>query len=144
MRAFLRFSVLILITTLILSACVGIPDDHIGPVISDISTSGKVLVISDCLATSVTVTAKLTDTSRITNVLLWYRVGSDQPYASTKLRYAVFALASAPSGTTFSQFMFPPSTGLFSGAAVETAGADQPVPGAASDHAAPQSPITHR
>jgi hypothetical protein len=56
----------------------------------------------------------------------------------------VFARASAPSGTTFSQFMFAPSSGLFSGAAVVTAGADQPVPGAASDHAAPQSPITYR
>jgi hypothetical protein len=56
----------------------------------------------------------------------------------------VFALASALSGATFNQFMFAPSAGLFSGAAVVTAGADQPVPGAASDHAAPQSPITHR
>jgi hypothetical protein len=56
----------------------------------------------------------------------------------------VFALASALSGTTFSQFMYTTSAGLFSGAAVETAGADQPVPGAASDHAAPQSPITYR
>jgi hypothetical protein len=56
----------------------------------------------------------------------------------------VFALASAPSGTTFFQYMFTPSAGLFSGAAVVTAGADQPVPGAASDHAAPQSPVTYR
>jgi hypothetical protein len=56
----------------------------------------------------------------------------------------VFALATAPSGTPFSQFMHTTATGLFSGAAVVTAGADQPVPGAASDHAAPQSPITRR
>jgi lipid-binding SYLF domain-containing protein len=55
-----------------------------------------------------------------------------------------FALASAPSGTTFSQFMYSTASGLFSGAAVTTAGADQPVPGAASDHAAAQAPITHR
>ena len=61
MRAFLRISVLISIITLILSACVEIPDDHTSPVINDISTSGKVLVISDCLATSVTVIAKVTD-----------------------------------------------------------------------------------
>ena len=51
----------------------------------------------------------------------------------------VFALASAPSGTTFNQFMYTPSTGLFSGAAVETAGADQPVPGAAWVRAEPAS-----
>ena len=55
----------------------------------------------------------------------------------------VFALASAPSGGTFNQFMFTTSAGLFSGAAVVTAGADQPVPGcscgpcrtAVADHA---------
>jgi len=58
--------------------------------------------------------------------------------------HPVFALASAPSGTTFSQFMYSPTTGLFSGASVVTAGTDQPVPGAASDHAAPQSPIVNR
>jgi hypothetical protein len=58
--------------------------------------------------------------------------------------HPVFTLASAPSGTVFNQFMFTPTTGLFSGAAVVTAGADQPVPGAASDHAAPQSPIVHQ
>jgi hypothetical protein len=58
--------------------------------------------------------------------------------------HPVFALASAPSGTTFSQFMVSPSNGMFSGASVVTAGTDQPVPGAASDHAAPQSPIVHR
>jgi hypothetical protein len=56
----------------------------------------------------------------------------------------VFTLASAPSGSTFFQYMFTPSTGLFSGAMVETAGTDQPVPGAASDHAAPQSPIVRQ
>jgi hypothetical protein len=58
--------------------------------------------------------------------------------------HPVFTLASAPSGSVFSQFMFTPSTGLFSGAAVVTAGAEQPVPGAASDNAAPQSPISHQ
>ncbi len=56
----------------------------------------------------------------------------------------VFTLAAASSGTTFSQFMYAPATGLLSGAAVSTAGADQPVPGAASDHAAAEAPIVHR
>ena len=76
---------LVFIATLVLSTCAGIRGDHTGPAISDISTSGKVLVISDCLATSVTVTAKVTDASRIASVLLWYRVGSDGPYASTNM-----------------------------------------------------------
>jgi hypothetical protein len=58
--------------------------------------------------------------------------------------HPVFTLATAPSGTNFFQYMFTPSTGLFSGAAVVTAGADQPVPGAASDHAADQSPFVRR
>jgi hypothetical protein len=85
MRTFVRFAALVFIATLVLSACVAIPADHTSPAISDVSTSGKVLVISDCLATSVTVTAQVTDASRITNVLLWYRIGSDQPYASTNM-----------------------------------------------------------
>lgn len=58
--------------------------------------------------------------------------------------HPIFTLATAPSGSVFNQAMYAPSTGLSSGAAVVTAGADQPVPGAASDHAAPQSPIVTR
>ncbi|MGE5641898.1 MAG: sialidase family protein, partial [Byssovorax cruenta] len=58
--------------------------------------------------------------------------------------HPICTLATAPSGSVFNQAMYAPSTGLSSGAAVVTAGADQPVPGAASDHAAPQSPIVTR
>jgi len=58
--------------------------------------------------------------------------------------HPVFTLASAPSGSVFNEATFTPSTGLFSSAAVVTAGTDQPVPGAASDHAAPQSPIVRQ
>jgi len=78
-------SMLIFIAALVLSACEGIRGDYTGPAISDVSTSGKVLVISDCLATAVTITAKVTDASRITSVLLWYRVGSDRPFTSTSM-----------------------------------------------------------
>jgi len=80
-----KFITLTLIITLLLSACKGLSSDHAGPVISDISTTSKVLVISDCLDTSVTITAKVTDESKITGVLLWYRVGSDQPFASVSM-----------------------------------------------------------
>ena len=69
----------------LLPACTGIRSDQAGPVISDISTSDKVVVISDCLSTAVTVTAKVTDASNVKNVLLWVRVGSDQPFASSKM-----------------------------------------------------------
>jgi hypothetical protein len=58
--------------------------------------------------------------------------------------HPVFTLAVAPSGTIFNEAMFTPSSGLFSGAAVVTAGTEQPVPGAASDHAAPQAPIVRQ
>lgn len=53
----------------------------------------------------------------------------------------VFTLATASSGSVFNEAMFTTSSGLFSGADIVTAGADQPVPGAAADHAAPQAPI---
>jgi hypothetical protein len=85
MKTCIRVSMLIFIASLALAACDGIRGDHPGPAISDISTSGKVLVISDCLATSVTITAKVTDASSITSVLLWYRVGSDRPYTSASM-----------------------------------------------------------
>src|SRR5829696_2239487 len=58
--------------------------------------------------------------------------------------HPVFTLATAPSGTVFNEATFAPSTGLFSSAAVVTAGGEQPVPGAASDHAAPQAPIVRQ
>ena len=70
---------------LILSACAAVGGDHTGPIISDISTSDKVVVISDCLATSVTITAKVTDASNVKSVLLWVRVGSDQLFASSNM-----------------------------------------------------------
>jgi len=83
MKGFYRAT--LVCVTFILSACTGIQKDQAGPVISDISTSDKVVVISDCLATSVTITAKVTDASNVKSVLLWYRVGSDQPFASANM-----------------------------------------------------------
>lgn len=69
----------------VLSACGSRQSDHTGPVISGISTSDKVVVISDCLSTSVTITAKVTDASNVKSVLLWYRVGSDGSFASSNM-----------------------------------------------------------
>lgn len=83
MKGFVR--AILLGVALILSACAGLQKDQAGPAISDISTSDKVVVISDCLSTSITITAKVTDASKVKNVLLWYRVGSDQPFASANM-----------------------------------------------------------
>jgi hypothetical protein len=83
MKGFVR--AILLGIALILSACNGMGGDHTGPAISDISTSDKVVVISDCLTTSVTITAKVTDASNVKSVLLWVRVGSDQPFASSNM-----------------------------------------------------------
>ena len=86
---------LILIITLLLPACKEVSSDHAGPIISDISTTGKVLVISDCLSTSVTITAKVADASPITSVLLQYRVNSDEPYLSAvmELREGLYTVS---------------------------------------------------
>ena len=85
MKCLVRIVALMVISTLVSSACTGIRGDHAGPAISDISTSDKVVVISDCPSTAVTITAKVTDASNITSVLLWYRVGPDQPFTFTNM-----------------------------------------------------------
>ena len=58
--------------------------------------------------------------------------------------HPIIGIATAPTGATFQESIATTATGLFSGAAVSTAGADQPVPGAASDHASPNAPIVRR
>ena len=85
MKSFVRTVTFLFGIALILSACDSKQSDQTGPVISDISTSDKVVVISDCLSTSVIITAKVTDASNVKSVLLWYRVGSDQPFASSEM-----------------------------------------------------------
>ena len=85
MKRFVGTTTVLFGIALILSACAGLRADRTGPVISDISTSDKVVVISDCLSTSVTITAKVTDASNVKSVLLWVRVGSDQPFASAPM-----------------------------------------------------------
>lgn len=74
----------LLMICFILVACSKGASDQTGPAISDIKTSGNVLVISDCSGTSVTISAKVSDPSGVESVLLWYRV-ADQPFASTNM-----------------------------------------------------------
>jgi hypothetical protein len=85
MKSFVGTVMLLLGIGLLLPACVGSQGDLTGPVISDISTSDKVVVISDCLATSVTITARVSDASNVKSVLLWVRVGPDGPFASSNM-----------------------------------------------------------
>jgi hypothetical protein len=68
-----------------LSACGNRSADQTGPEISNIEISGKVLVISDCQGTSVTISAKVTDSSGVESVQFWYRIGSNQQFASTTM-----------------------------------------------------------
>jgi hypothetical protein len=75
----------LLASLLIFSSCTAVPGDHTGPTIRDVSTSGNVIVISDCPSTSATITANVTDESTITSVQLWYRVESDKKYISRKM-----------------------------------------------------------
>jgi hypothetical protein len=81
----LLFIIFFLVTFFDLSACRKLPTDQTGPLISDINTSGNVLVISDCSGTSVEISAKVTDPSRVERVLLWYRIGTDQPFISDSM-----------------------------------------------------------
>ena len=60
--------------------------DTTSPTIENITTSSKVLVKSDCMPTTLTVTANITDNTRIESATLWYRIGADQNFASTKMK----------------------------------------------------------
>ena len=85
MHGFVRTLTSLIGISILFCACANPRSDHTGPAIRDISTSTKVVAISDCLNTSVTITAHATDESKITSVQLWYRVGSDQTFASAKM-----------------------------------------------------------
>ena len=67
-------------------ACTQAPGDHSAPVIGDISTSSKVVVISDCQNTSVAITARVTDESKIDRVQLSYRVGQSGKFVTVPMQ----------------------------------------------------------
>ena len=81
----LLFIILFLVIFFSLSACRNLPTDQTGPLISDIKTSGDILVISDCSGTSVEISAKVTDRSGVESVLLWHRLGSEQQIISDRM-----------------------------------------------------------
>ena len=61
--------------------------DNAGPIFSRIVTSSSVFAKSDCTPTSITVTANITDPSAVAYVVLWYRVGSSQPYSPVGMSF---------------------------------------------------------
>jgi hypothetical protein len=81
----LAFIILFPVAFFGLSSCGNLYSDQTGPLISDLLTSGNVLVISDCQGTSVTISAKVSDPSGVEKVLLWYRTATDQKYVSTTM-----------------------------------------------------------
>jgi hypothetical protein len=85
MQGFIR--VLLVSIFAVLPACEGTSSDQTGPVISDIKTSGNVLVISDCPSTSVKVSANASDPSGIKSVLLWYRIPPDEKFTSAPMEF---------------------------------------------------------
>ncbi len=111
MKYLARLVALVTVSFLLTSACGKPKSDLSGPDITDISTSGKVLVISDCQADSMTITAKVTDPSTVENVFLWYRVGSDQPFSFIDMemkneRYAATLKGSAVQGHGYGAMEF--------------------------------------
>jgi hypothetical protein len=60
--------------------------DQKAPRITDIKTSSKFLAKSDCLNTSETITANITDDTGVTSAALWYRIGQDQKFTSAPMK----------------------------------------------------------
>jgi hypothetical protein len=70
---------------LVLSVCIAVTNgcsqkNDQAPLITDIKTSSKFLAKSDCLNTSETVTANITDDTGVKSAALWYRIGQDQKF----------------------------------------------------------------
>jgi len=80
-----NFVLVLWILVLGLAACKRSSMDQTGPEIRDIQTSGAVLVISDCPATSVEISAVVSDPSHVESVLLRYRIAPDQKFTSTPM-----------------------------------------------------------
>jgi len=66
----------------LISNCSAVPlSDQTGPTIQNITPSSKVVAKSDCIPTSLTITADIADRSGVQSAVLWFRVGDDQSFA---------------------------------------------------------------
>lgn len=79
-----KFSLLILLVFLLLSNGCSQKDQK-APRITDIKTSAKFLAKSDCLNTSLIVTAAIYDDLKVKSANLWYRIGQDQKFTSAPM-----------------------------------------------------------
>lgn len=68
-------------------AATSTPVDTVGPSFNSITTSSTTFTRAECPLDFVTVTANISDASGVVRVVLWYRVGSDQPYAPASVTY---------------------------------------------------------
>ncbi len=84
-----------------LTACKDLSKDRTGPAITNIQTSGKVLVISDCAGTTVTISADVTDPSGVEKVSLWYRTGDEQQFSSLEMKQKDGSYQASLSGPDF-------------------------------------------
>jgi hypothetical protein len=69
---------------ILISSCAS--KDKTPPTIAAITTSAKFLAKSDCANTSLTVTAAITDNTKVKSVEIMYRVGSDQQFTSMPMK----------------------------------------------------------
>ncbi len=60
--------------------------DKTPPVITNITTSAKFIALSDCANTSLTVTATITDDTKVMSATISYRVGADQQFTSMPMK----------------------------------------------------------
>jgi hypothetical protein len=80
-----KFSLLVLLVcSLVTNGCSQKNDK--APQITDIKTSSKVLAKSDCIPTSETITANITDDIGVQSAALWYRIGQDQKFTSAPMK----------------------------------------------------------
>ncbi len=63
------------------------PADTVGPAFNSITTSSAGFARFDCTPTSITVTVSITDPSGVAQVVLWYRVGADQPFTPVGVEF---------------------------------------------------------
>jgi hypothetical protein len=81
-----KFSLLVLLVCIAVTNGCSQKNDQ-APLITDIKTSSKFLAKSDCLNTSETVTANITDDTSVKSVALWYRIGQDQKFSSAPMKH---------------------------------------------------------
>ena len=106
------------ICVVVMSGCAGsetrmitsTPPEATGPKFNQITTSGRSFS-KDCVPTSITITANITAPSGIKNVVLWYRVGADQPYTPANMllsggEYSVTVNASDITGAQYGIWEF--------------------------------------